>query len=211
MRDEARSEWENLFDPEVVRPLLISVSLYLAAYEILKATVVDRVQAFFSDGFEQHGGRILDASYGVEVLKLGKSEVSACILWHQNQGAIDDNDVASMAQLKALRDDLAHGLHKYVLSPMELPQHFEESFAECLRILDKIERWWIVEFEIPINSDFDDVEFDPAGITPGTTLLLQLLTQTALGDLEAARKALQDLRDAMASERAMPRQPKSAP
>ena len=57
-----------------------------------------------------------------------------------------------------------------------------------VRLLRKIEKWWIVEFEIPINSDFDGKEIDEDGIVPGPVMMLQLMFDVALGPEQEANK-----------------------
>ena len=51
-------------------------------------------------------------------------------------------------------------------------------------LLRKIELWWIVNVEIPINPDFDGQEVNEEGITPGAVLSLQMLIQVASGNTE---------------------------
>jgi hypothetical protein len=50
-----------------------------------------------------------------------------------------------------------------------LPTDFAERFGDMTTLLDKIERWWIVNVEIPTNPDFDGKheEIDESGIIPG--------------------------------------------
>jgi len=54
-------------------------------------------------------------------------------------------------------------------------------FVGMVGLLKKIETWWIVNVEIPINPDFDGKEIDEAGITPGPLITLQLMVDIALG------------------------------
>jgi hypothetical protein len=51
-------------------------------------------------------------------------------------------------------------------------------------LLRKIEVWWVVNFEIAINPDFDDQEIDQKDIMPGAVLSLQMLIQVASGNTE---------------------------
>ncbi|GAI47696.1 unnamed protein product, partial [marine sediment metagenome] len=47
--------------------------------------------------------------------------------------------------------------------------------------LHKIEKWWILNVEIPTNPDLDGMEIDKEGIVPGQIMTLRLLLDIALG------------------------------
>ena len=57
-RESAYQGWAKLLKPEVLRSNLIVASLFLAAYESLRASIIDRVRDFFADGFD--GGSLDD-------------------------------------------------------------------------------------------------------------------------------------------------------
>lgn len=62
-----------------------------------------------------------------------------------------------------------------------LPADLPERFADIIALLDKIERWWIVNVEIPVNPDFDHQQIDEARIMPGRIMGLRALLDIALG------------------------------
>jgi hypothetical protein len=55
-------------------------------------------------------------------------------------------------------------------------------------LLDKIERGWIVNVEIPTNPDFTSKEedIDENGIIPGPIMSLRMMLDVALGSDETA-------------------------
>jgi len=75
-----------------------------------------------------------------------------------------------------------------------LPADFEQCFQEMVRLLRKIEVWWIVNVEIPTNPDFDGEQIDEQGIVPGSVMSLQLLCDIALGDERQSRYYHDELR-----------------
>lgn len=77
---------------------------------------------------------------------------------------------------------LAHGL------PSELP----ERFAEMVALLDKIERWWIVNVELATDQDVKGQEVDQEGIIPGPIISLRLMLEIALGSEEESRKYINE-------------------
>ena len=62
MDDKSKASWETFLNPETLRPNLIAASVYIAAFELLKATIVDRIKEFFTNGFDDewvaHGPEI---------------------------------------------------------------------------------------------------------------------------------------------------------
>jgi hypothetical protein len=66
------------------------------------------------------------------------------------------------------------------------PPDFANHFATLMALVHKIEKWWIVNVEIATNPDFDEVEIDNEGIISGPSLVIQLLSQVALGNGEEA-------------------------
>ena len=68
--------WERFLDPEVVRPSLFMATMFVTAFEILKNSIVDRLRAFYSDGWSE-GEMNLSPEYASNVLARNKSAVYA--------------------------------------------------------------------------------------------------------------------------------------
>src|ERR1700752_4349473 len=183
--------WEFL-DPDALRPVLITVSVYLTAYEILRAAIVERLRDFYWVGFE--GARdITNPKYETEVLALNRSPVHASLTWLKHHDAVDDTDIEAFLRVKDLRNRLAHDLLAYFNTDVQ-PDAFATSFAALTALLHKIELWWIREVEIPTTPDFDDVDVPDEEITPGRVLLVRLLTDIALGDEATSRRYADEMR-----------------
>ncbi len=61
-------------------------------------------------------------------------------------------------------------------------------FNEIRRLLEKIDRWWILEIEMPFNPDFDGIEFsekDKQEILSGYMIIIDYL-------IEIVKKELKD-------------------
>ncbi len=58
MSEKVERSWENLLNPAVLRPNLIVASIYIAAFELLKNAIVDRIRDFYTKGFDQNGLRL---------------------------------------------------------------------------------------------------------------------------------------------------------
>lgn len=178
MDEKTKTSWENFLNPEALRPQLITACIYISAFELLKATIVDRIKDLFTNGFDRTGWRI-DPKYQLTVLSKNRSPIYASLEWLKEANVIDDGDIAAFERVKGFRNELAHDLIGVLFRG--LPPNLAERFSEMVGLLDKIERWWIVNFEIPINADLDGMEIDEAKVMPGPILGLRLLLDVALG------------------------------
>jgi hypothetical protein len=192
--------WEEFLTPEILRNKLISASLYLAAFEMLKDSVVGRLRSFYTFGYDKNGDRI-DPQYEQRVLNRNRSTLYASLSWLAESGAIDQDDLGTFENLKECRNQIAHDMPQLVLagSGFEYPALFPDLIA----LLQKIETWWILNVEIPTNEDFDGEEIDEAGIIPGPVMTVKMMLDIALGseaEANAYLKALRERRQGPVSE-----------
>jgi len=182
--EEFLEQWEQFLTPEILRTNLIMASVYIAAFEILKNVIVERIRDFYLIGFDNNGF-IIDPEYKEAVLRRNRSPVYASLDWLKEAGAITDADIETFEQSKEYRNLLAHELARLLMEG--LPQDFSKRFQGMVMLLDKIEKWWIVNVDIPTNPDFDEAgEIDEENIIPGTVINLQMILDIALGPDERA-------------------------
>ena len=181
MNNKTHRVWENLLNPDVLRPLLIASSIYITGFEMLKDSIIDRTKDFFSfvHRFDR-SGNIADGKYQTDVLSRNKSILYASLDWLKDMKAIDEHDMEIFNRSKDVRNELSHNLH-HRISSEGLPKDFSQSFKDMVSLYRKIEVWWVVNFEIPTNPDLDGKEFNENGIMPGTVMFLQLMCEIALG------------------------------
>lgn len=172
---------EHFLDPDVVRPLLFSATMFIATFEILKHSIVDRVRDFYSDNWAETGPTF-GSDYQLEVGSRNKSVLYASLDWLREHEAIDDSDLQTFEQLKQIRNHLAHQLFSVATGQTESTHTTQ--LPALVTLLRKVEVWWVVNVEIPANPDFDHKEIDEAGIVPGAVLSLQMLIDVASGSTE---------------------------
>lgn len=165
--DTTADRWERFFDPEVVRPSLFMATMFITTFEILKDSVIDRIRDFYTKGWDQTGP-IVSPRYQSEVMSRNKSALYASLIWLQEHEAINEGDLKTFENLKKIRNQLAHQLFKVVTGQVE-SEHASQ-FPVLVELLRKVEVWWVVNVEIPINPDYDGKEIDHAGIVPGALL-----------------------------------------
>ena len=47
MNSNVDDKWEEFLNPEILRPRLSQAAIIIIAFELLKATIVDRIRGFF--------------------------------------------------------------------------------------------------------------------------------------------------------------------
>ncbi len=194
--------WEFFLNPEVMRARLISASVYIAAFEFLERSIIERVIEFY-EGFTDPPPDLKSpidkttrdyikafsedhVKYKDEVLRRSSNHRDASLGWLRENGAITYADIESFDRIRTCRNHLAHRM-SYFIRNEGLPPNFEQCFKEMIELLRKIEVWWIVGVEIPCNPDFDKQDINVDKIVPGRIMALQLLCDIALGPEEKSK------------------------
>ncbi len=181
-----------------MRPKLIAASIFIAAFELLKSSIVDRIADFYRMGLEWNQRDRQE--YESKVLSRNRSVVYASLDWLAERAAINNEDLAVFERVKQCRNTVAHELLS-VVGGTGAPPDFDQRFENMVNLLKKIETWWIREVEIPTDPDLAGQEIDEKGIVPGSVMMLQVLCDIALGDQERSRFYLDGFRRAGAPDR----------
>lgn len=172
-------EWENFLTPAVMRERLVSTSLFITSYEMLKNSIMARLRDFFCIGFDDEG-TLVSPEYQAKVLSLNKSPLYASLQWLQNMRVIDQNDMATFEDLKKTRNFLAHELPQIVLNGKAVD--LEDKMENLLLIMKKIEVWWVLNVEIETDPDYDGRTVNADEITPGSIMVMQLMIEVIGGN-----------------------------
>ena len=172
-------QWEAFLTPEITHERLITSSLFITAFELLKESIVGRIKDFYSNSLIPDNDD-LSVEYQERVLSKSKSPVYASLAWLKESEAIDSSDIESFERLKKIRNELAHELPNIVLGEKELS--LKAHLEEALNLLIKIEVWWVVNFELAINPEFDDKEIDEGEIVAGPVLMMQIMLEVISGN-----------------------------
>ena len=176
---DAHDSWEKFLNPKVLKGNLISISIFIAAYEIFKDAVIEKPEVFFSNGFDQNG-LIMDEKYKTDVLSKSKNKLYASLLWLKEMEAINQSDIDAFDSIRKHRNEVAHELMDFVTNSN---RNFEASiFQELINLLKKVETWWFINFEASIDPDILPEGTDPNEVIPGPIWSLQLMLDIALGN-----------------------------
>lgn len=178
----------KFLNPQSLRENLITASIYLAAWETFKSGVIGHLEGFYMVGFDREGYKCGD-DYESRVLARDKSRLRASLLWFQESGVVDDQDLALVKRANDHRNKIAHELPAFVAKA----GHDVDIglLGELCTLLSKIDRWWIRNIEVPTNPDFDDQDVDAipdSEIHSGIMLFLTMMFNVAAGDESSSNK-----------------------
>jgi hypothetical protein len=151
---------ERLFHKDVLKDNLAKAGVYCVGYEFLKYSLVERPKGFFT-----MAGSKSDDDYKSEILRRHQSPLTASCLWFEEQGALTDEDIRDIDNLRKYRNVIAHELLNVLLGTEV--QVDEEMLGKLFALLCKIDRWWLLNFEIPPQEDFDGQDIDPIEVRSG--------------------------------------------
>lgn len=172
---------QSWFNPKILRTNLITASLYVTAFEILKDCIIGNIRDFFTNGYN-NGEWIISEKYNSEVLSKNKSVLHASLNWLKMKCVIDDSDINVFMNVKDIRNKIVHEMPMFMQKSTLL--ELTEPLEKIIFLINKIENWWIEEVEIPTSPDFDDIdesEINYESIVPGNILIIKLMRDISLG------------------------------
>ena len=182
--DSNIEKWIKFLEPENLKGNLMFASLYIAAFESFKDYVIEEVKFFFHNGFKD-GQDIFDPKYETHVKSKDKSVVKASLLWLLEMEAIDESDILLFDDLRQYRNKLSHELMTLLFDG--LPEELPAKFAQLIQGRIKIEKWWIINIEIPTNPDFDQMgEINEDAIIAPSQMINKLICDMLSGDEKTA-------------------------
>lgn len=155
--------------PQQVTGNLLSASLFLVAYELLKVEVIGKTRDFFLEGSDESGMKY-SPRYASDVVALSRDRYRASCLWLARLGAISDADVDVAQRIRVHRHEVAHELPRLLIDPeakIDLPL-----FSDAQRLLTALGRFW-GRIEVDTNPSFDDQDVSDADIKSGPMLLME--------------------------------------
>jgi hypothetical protein len=185
MDEKVKASWERALHPETLKTNIITASIFSMAFEMLKNSIIDKIEGFFTNRFDENGV-IVSPEYKEKVLSLNRSPLYASLKWLQNIEAIDDKDLERFEHIKRCRNTLSHEMLTFASSGVDFD--VAEAFNEMILLLRKIEIWWFENVDMEINPEAYPKDLDLEQVIPGPVWSLQMLIDVALGPEEKARK-----------------------
>ena len=196
--EDNTGKWLKFLDPENLKDKLIFSSLYIATFESFKDYVVEEVKFFFNTGFSD-GEYTFSKEYNSKVLSKDKSVLKATLYWLKNFGAIEDRDIEIFNELRKYRNKLSHELMGLLFEG--LPEELPEKFIQLIKLRVKIEKWWILNIEIPTNPDFNaQTEISENDIITSSQMFNQIILNMLSEDEKKANFYINELKKNIKNE-----------
>ena len=113
---------------------------------------------------------------------------ASCVSLIENK-VINKDDHERIENITDLRNRIAHDIPKFLFD-IDFRIN-SESFTEIKDLTLKIEKWWIINVDIPCNPDLDNLIIDEESIVPGYDTLLSYIFNIANSDLEELEKIIE--------------------
>jgi hypothetical protein len=214
-RKVTRIDSAKLFSAEILRTNLLLASLYLTSYEILKIAVIEGVKDFFvyqepiSDDDEKEMLKSLDPSLverfresyqeevneyetevGINIYDRDRLGLFPSCKWLQKQGALSEEEVEEIRQIRDHRNEIAHELPELLVG-----EGFDiqlEPFQRIRKLLHKVDVFWVRNDVMFDANTFDEVDIQNVSgdeIVSSRDAILTLITNTVLDYLNEIVKA----------------------
>lgn len=175
---EVQRSWNKITDRTILTQNLTAASLYLMAWEVLCNEMIDPLKSFFSEWDNISSGLVVGEKYKNEVLDYHKEKLTASCLWLLRNGAISQDDIDRVNEFRRHRNEIAHEISRILMdSRADIKV---EHLKEMRDLTRKIGVWWIQNFEIPCNPEFDGQDVDDEDIQPTQVMVLDLIYSLAV-------------------------------
>lgn len=188
MNNNTKASWEKFLNPQTLKGNLVKCSVYIVFFEKLKESIVEKIKDFYWTGYSD-GKDIISDEYKKRFYKQGIDIFDESLNWLVENEAISNADKQKIVELKDHRNEIAHEMVDFITSDEKNVN--ESLLLECYEILSKIDKWWIIEVELPTNPEtiqLDPESIDYRGVFSGNMALLQLLYMVYTGNDEGLRE-----------------------
>lgn len=189
-------QWKNIFDKDILRGSVNIIALYITVYELLEDTIISRPKDFytvveFDDRAKQQYEQEVLALYRKEAcpgLNTKNKALIASLLWFKCNGAIDNHDIQIFTESRKLRNKITHEMYSAIV---EGGSAIVEQFALLYCLFCKIERWWVLEIEVPMTDEIPaDAEIEVNGVMSGNMVVLNVIMDILMNDSNSNFKAV---------------------
>lgn len=189
----------KLTNPATIKKNLVVASLFVTAFEMLKSSIEDKIRGFLCEvtGFNEKGEITtkVTPAYREAILDRNILEVSnkksdfqifyASCLWFKDMEAITEADVTDLQAIRKHRNLIAHQPVRLLVD--DAIDINLELLKKAHDLLNKIDKWWILEIEIPTSGEYvADHSIDESNVDSGMTLLLNYFMEVASDEITAS-------------------------
>lgn len=175
-----------MYNQKQLRPFLITASLYITAFELLKDYITKRIEDFFLVGTKCRNHN-KQKEYDEEMRPYRErhkdkkdKKTYASLDWLIDVGAISEVDIKKYDDVRSFRNEIAHEmLNLMSVNTAENLAKMNQHFVTMLELLRKIETFWILNVDILCNPDFDAKDISAKDVIPGPIMAMEMLMNEA--------------------------------
>ena len=181
-------QWKNIFDKDRLKGSVNIIALFITVYELLEDRIVTYPKDFYTiidfdeeakKNYEKYVMSLYDKDACPNINTRNKALI-ASLMWFKTGGAIDDNDIKVFSDSRNLRNEI---VHEMLGSITEGADKLIEQFALMYGLFCKIEKWWILEVEVPISGNFPNLTDEEAdGVMSGYMVVLDAIIDILTND-----------------------------
>lgn len=177
----------DILNSRHLHPFLITASLYITAFELLKDSITKQIEDFFMGGTKCRN-HDKQKEYDEEMRPFREKhkdkkdkKTYASLDWLIDVGAISEADVKKYDDVRSFRNEIAHEmLNLMTVKTAENLDKMNQHFITMLELLREIETFWILNVEVPCNPDYDRNEISAKDVIPGPIMAMEMLMNEAL-------------------------------
>ena len=180
--------FKNILNPNTLKSNLILSSLYITFFESLKDYIVDKVREFYLTGFDSEGF-IYSSEYDEKITSKVTNKnklLKVSLNWFADCGAVEADRIKEFDELVDYRNFLAHKLSKFIFEGDS--DKLDDKLGKLMKLKVDLDRWWILNIEIPTNPDFDNNNIEEENVISSSEMLYKIIMEVLSGDEESAWK-----------------------
>lgn len=178
---------KNMYNQKYLHPFLITASLYITAFELLKTSINKRIEDLFMVGAKCRN-RDTQKEYDEEMRSYREKhkdkkdkKTYASLEWLIDVDAISKADIEKYDEIRIFRNQIAHELLNLMsVNTAENLEKMNQHFITMLDLLRKIETYWVLNVDVLCDPFFDDKEISAENVLPGPIIAMQMLMTEAL-------------------------------
>jgi len=155
---EIEKDTMKILDRKKIVDTLSLAGLYLAVFETLKHSIEYSIKSFFSSPQETLSQEYENYKKEIEEFypknkdgKIINDKLFACMKWSKKMQIISSQDMSTIIKIRKHRNDVAHQLPKILLND-QIDINID-LMVKALELINKIEKWWAVNVDLPIVGD----------------------------------------------------------
>lgn len=188
-------EYESILDKTKLQDNIRFAALFIMNFECLKDYLVSQMRGFFCDSYSEIDGQfqIIESKEYLDIVKKldpKRNKLTAALAWYKELGAINQDDIDLFYRSRNRRNSITHEFAQELLKGFS--EHDYDLFNSMLNFYRKLDKWWIVEMEIPFIDDEILEQYDQDKVVGGQAAILTIINDVAM-DKEDAFESLRAL------------------